>query len=524
MSEQKPPDGWQPEVDDIQRRRELAARLGGEENVARHHAAGKLTVRERMERLLDTRSFRELGSLSGVAEYEGGELASFRPSNFVMGLGKIDGRQVVAGGEDFTVRGGSADGGGGGKWIFGERMAEEWRLPLVRLIDGTGGSVRTVAMMGRTYIPDNPGFATMVQLMGKVPVVSAVMGSVAGLPAAKAVAAHWTIMVKDTSQLFVAGPPVVRRALGEEVPKEVLGNYEVHAYMSGVADNVAEDEDDCFRQIRQFLSYLPSNVWQAPPRAEPQDDPERREEALLSIVPRNRRRPHDVRRLLELIVDRDSLFEISPYYGRSQVTALARLDGYPVGVLANDPLHVGGAMDADASEKLMRFVDLCDTFHLPVVNFVDQPGFMVGTAAEEQGTIRKGVRALFAVEESTVPWVAVIVGRCYGVAGGGHGRVGGLNVRYAWPSAEWGSLPVEGGVEAAYRREIEAAPDPDAKREELEGQLKLKRSPFRTAEAFGVEEIIDPRDTRSILCEFVDIARQQVETQLGTKQRPGMRP
>jgi acetyl-CoA carboxylase carboxyltransferase component len=524
MSDKEPPDDWQPEVEDIRRRRELAARLGGEENVARHHAAGKLTVRERMERLLDARSFRELGSLSGVAEYEEGELASFRPSNFVMGLGKIDGRQVVAGGEDFTVRGGSADGGGGGKWIFGERMAEEWRLPLVRLIDGTGGSVRTVAMMGRTYIPDNPGFATMVELMGKVPVVSAVMGSVAGLPAAKAVAAHWTIMVKDTSQLFVAGPPVVRRALGEEVPKEVLGNYEVHAYVSGVADNVAEDEDDCFRQIRQFLSYLPSNVWQAPPRAELQDDPERREEALLSSVPRSRRRPHDVRRLLDLIVDRDSLFELSPFYGRSQVTALARLDGYPVGVLANDPLHVGGSMDANASEKLMRFVDLCDTFHLPVVNFVDQPGFMVGTAAEEQGTIRKGVRALFAVEESTIPWVAVIIGRCYGVAGGGHGRVGGLNLRYAWPSAEWGSLPVEGGVEAAYRREIEAAPDPDARREELEEQLKLKRSPFRTAEAFGVEEIIDPRDTRPILCEFVDIARQQVNTQLGLKQRPGMRP
>jgi acetyl-CoA carboxylase carboxyltransferase component len=231
-----------------------------------------------------------------------------------------------------------------------------------------------------------------------------------------------------------------------------------------------------------------------------------------------------VRGVLGLIVDRDSLFELSPHFGRSLVTMLARLDGYPVGVMANDPKHVGGALDADASEKLMRFVDLCDTFHLPVVNFVDQPGFMVGTAAEEEGTIRKGVRALFAVEESTVPWVAVIVGRCYGVAGGGHGRHSRLNLRYAWPSAEWGSLPVEGGVDAAYRREIEAAPDPGAKRREIEDKLRQVRSPFRTAEAFGVEEMIDPRDTRPLLCQFAEIAQGVVATELGPKRRFGIRP
>jgi acetyl-CoA carboxylase carboxyltransferase component len=259
MNEEEPAD-WQREVDELDRRRQLAAQMGGEEAVARHHERGKLTVRERIERLLDGASFQEVGSLAGRAEYENGELVSFRPSNFVMGLGGIDGRRVVVGGEDFTVRGGSADGGGGAKWLFAERMAAEWRLPIVRLIDGTGGSVRTLEEMGRTYIPDNPGFPTMVKLMGQVPVVSAAMGSVAGLPAAKAAAAHWTIMVKDTSQIFVAGPPVVRRGLGEEVPKEALGSHEVHAYKSGVTDNVAEDEEDCFRQIRRFLSYLPSNV------------------------------------------------------------------------------------------------------------------------------------------------------------------------------------------------------------------------------------------------------------------------
>jgi acetyl-CoA carboxylase carboxyltransferase component len=350
------------------------------------------------------------------------------------------------------------------------------------------------------------------------------MGSVAGDPAAKAVASHWSVMIKGQSQVFPAGPPVVRRSLGVDIHKEDLGGYRIHVYRSGVIDNLAEDEADCFRQVRRFLSYLPGHVWETPPRARPIDDPDRRDERLLSIIPRNRRAPYDVRRMLGLIVDQASLFELTPFYGRSLVTSLARLHGYPVGVLANDPYHLGGALDAAASEKLMRFVDLCDTFHLPVVNFVDQPGFMVGVPAEEVGTLRKGVRALCAVEESTVPWLPVIVRKCYGVAGGGYGRHGGLELRYAWPSAEWGSLPVEGGVAAAYRRDIEAAPDPEARRRELEARLGAMRSPFLTAEAFGVEEIIDPRDTLPLLCRFAEIAYGIVPTLLGPRTRQGMRP
>lgn len=524
MTAQQTPQNWEPEVEEIRRRRELAGRMGGEEAVARHHAAGKLTVRERIVCLLDPGSFQELGSLAGRAEYDGGAMTSFRPSNFVTGTGAIDGRLVVVGGEDFTVRGGAADGGGGSKWLFSEQLAEEWRIPLVRLIDGAGGSVRTFEEIGRTYVPDNPGMEFMVRLLGKTPVIGAVIGSVAGLPAAKAVAAHWTLMVKNTSQLFVAGPPVVRRGLGEELSKEELGGHEVHATKSGVVDNVAEDEEDAFRQIRAFLSYLPQNVWQMPPRVEPRDDPDRREEGLLSIIPRNRRKPYDARKLLGAIVDRDSFFELSPGYGGSLITGFARLNGYAVGLMINDPMHLGGSLDAAASEKLMRFVDLCDTFHLPVVNFVDQPGFMVGTIAEAAGTIRKGVRALCAIEESRVPWIAVIIRKCYGVAGGAHQRRSTLTVRYAWPSAEWGSLPVEGGVEAAYRREIEAAPDPEVKRQEIEERLTALRSPFRTAEAFGIEEIIDPRETRPLLCRFVETAQEVVRTQLGPKWRLGMRP
>jgi len=513
---------WQPQVDELAYRKSLAKEMGGKENVERQHKAGKLTVRERIDRLLDRGSFREIGSLAGRATYEQGRLTSFTPSNFVMGMGKIDGRRVSIGGEDFTVRGGAADAAVGSKWLFAERMAIEYHVPIIRLIDGTGGSVRTFEQIGRTYVPDNPGVPEMVKLLGEVPVISVAIGNVAGLPAAKAVAAHWTVMVKDKSCIFVAGPPVVKRSLGIEITKEDLGGHRRHLE-SGVCDNLAEDEEHCFQLIRRFLSYLPSSVWESPPRIETDDDPQRREEELLSLIPLNRNRPYDARRMLALILDRDSFFELAPFFGRSLITGLARLNGYPVGVLANDPFWYGGSMTADASDKMTRFIDFCDTFHLPVVQFMDQPGFMVGPDAESAATIRRGIRTLFALQQATIPWLAIIVRRCYGVAGGAHGNRERLNLRYAWPSAEWGSLPIEGGVDAAYRREIEAAPDPAARRKEIEERLIQLRSPFRTAEAFGIEEIIDPRDTRLLLCEFVETVWPTLGSQLGIKTRT-MRP
>jgi acetyl-CoA carboxylase carboxyltransferase component len=260
-------------------------------------------------------------------------------------------------------------------------------------------------------------------------------------------------------------------------------------------------------------------VYQAPPRQAPGDDPKRREEDLLTAIPRDRRRSYDVRRILHLVVDRGSFFEIGGTYGQPLVTGLARLDGYPVGVMANDPRHFGGAVDADAADKMIRFIDLCDTFHLPCVNFVDNPGFLIGTSAEREGTARVGARALIAVYQATVPWVSILIRRVYGVAGAAHGNAQALNLRYAWPSGDWGSLPIEGGVQAAYRREIEAAPDPAVRRREIEDRLAQYRSPFRTAEAFGVEEIIDPRDTRPLLCDWVENAYSLVARDLGPKRR-----
>lgn len=513
---------WEAEVEELKRRVELAKKMGGTERVARHHELGKLTVRERVGKLLDTGSFREIGTLAGMATYDDkGELEDFIPSNFIFGSGKLGGRRVIVAGDDFTVRGGAADARVGNKMGSSVQMAMELKIPLINLVDGSGGggSVKTIEMIGRTYVPELRGFDKNVQMLGEVPVVSACLGSVAGLGAVRVAASHFSVMVKETSHLFIAGPPVVVRGIGKTVTKEELGGSSIHAHESGVVDNEAETEEEAFEMIGRFLSYLPSNVWRKPPRITTTDNPNRREEELLSIIPRDRRQTYDVRRVVDLVLDRDSFFEISPNYARPLVVGLARLNGYPVGVLTNDPLHGGGAVDTPSSEKMMRFVDLCDTFHLPVVAFVDNPGFLIGPDAERTGTARAGTRALAAVFQATVPWISIMIRRAYGVAGAGHGNSARLNLRYAWPSGDWGSLPIEGGVMAAYKRDIEASPDPEARRKEIEDSLSRLRSPMRTAEAFGVEEIIDPRDTRPLLCDWVEMAYEVVEIELGPKSR-----
>ena len=513
---------WQDEIDELHRRQELARKMGGEERIQRQHDNGRLTVRERIDALVDPNSFHEIGALAGKASYGAdGKLQDFTPSNFVLGTADLNGRRVVIGGDDFTVRGGAADAKVGDKSGYGERYALEMRLPLVRLIDGSGGggSVKTLEIVGHSYVPALHGFETTMRLMGQVPVVCACMGSVAGLGAVRVTISHFSLMIRETSQLFVAGPPVVERGFGKPVGKNRLGGSLIHAQGSGAVDNEVDSEQEAFAVIKRFLSYLPQNVWQAPPRTATDDPVDRREESLLSVIPRDRRQMYKVRKIIDAIVDRDSFFEISPAYGESLVVGLARLNGYAIGIMANDTEHHGGAVNATASEKMMRFVDLCDTFHLPVVNLVDNPGFLIGVEAEKEGTVRLGSRALMACYQATIPWISVIIRRCYGVAGAGHGKSDGLNLRYAWPSADWGSLPIEGGVQAAYKRDIESAENPDARRRELEAMLEQYRSPFRTAEAFGIEEVIDPRDTRPLLCDWVRLAYEIIPSQLGPKTR-----
>src|SRR5438477_562673 len=500
--------GWEPELEELAHRTELARRMGGVEKVGKHRAQGKLTVRERIEALLDPGSFHEIGALTGRAIYDDdGQVVDVTPANFVMGRGRIDGRSVVVGGDDFTVRGGAADASIFQKQVHAERMARELHLPMVRLVDGSGGggSVKSLETERRSFVPFNPGWEHVVANLATVPAVSCCLGSVAGLGAARVVTSHYSVMAKGTSQLFVAGPPVVAR-LGEDVDKETLGGSAIHTRNGAVDDEVAT-EAEAFARVRRFLSYLPSSVDELPPRApNVDDDPRRRDESLLHAIPRDRRKVYKVRAIIEAVVDRDSWFELGAFNGRSAVTGLARLDGRPVAVLANDPYFYAGGWTATASEKVTRFVDLADTFHLPVVHLVDNPGFVIGTDAEKAATIRYGARALAAIYQATTPWCSVIVRKVYGVAGAAHQDASKLSYRFAWPSGNWGSLPLEGGIEAAYKAQLEAAADPGALRAEIEQRLTARQSPFKTAEAFLVEEIIDPRDTRPLLCEFAELA------------------
>ncbi len=501
---------WKPELAELAKRTAMAHEMGGADKVKRQHDAGRLTVRQRIDGLLDSGSFHEVGALSGVGEYDDdGAVTSVMPANCVFGRGRVDGRPVVVVGDDFTVRGGSADASISNKPLMAEDMASEFRLPIVRIIEGSGGggSVKTIETKGASNLPGGiggtKGFWRMTANLAEVPVVGLGLGSVAGLGAARLASSHFSVMTRN-SAMFVAGPPVVAR-LGQKLEKKDLGGSDIQTRSGGV-DNAVETEEEAFEQTRRFLSYLPSSVHGLPPVLPCEDDPERGDEALMKAVPRNRRSVYKMRPIIESVVDAGSFFEMGANFGRSVIAGLARFDGHPVLLLASDPYHYGGAWSADACQKVVRFVDLAETFHLPVVYLMDCPGFMIGLEAERSATIRHGVRAMAAMNQTTTPWCTVIVRNAFGVAGAAHQPAGRLSLRYAWLSAYWGSLPLEGGIEAAYRADIEGAADPKAKLLEIEARLNKLRSPFRSAEKFWVEEIIDPRRTRSLLCDFARLA------------------
>ena len=509
---------WDDELAELAQRQAMAAQMGGAESVAFQHSRGKLTVRERLDRLADPGSLAEFGGLRGVAGYDdAGRLEHFTPKGEVNAVCRIDGRKVVVTGGDFTVRGGSGGGAGGG---LGEELrpnsrALEWQIPLIRLLDAAGGSVRGFEELGRTYLPDGNIWSSIdAHLLSQVPVVSAVMGSVAGLPAVNACMAHFSVMVDGTSQLFPGGPPVVKAALGYDITKEELGGPHIHTRVSGSIDNLALDEDDALAQIRRFLSYLPSSVHELGPRTQSEDPLDRTDPALRSLIPRDPRRIHDARRLIASVVDRDSFFEIAPDYGRARITGLARFGGYPVGLMTNNPMHAGGATGVDSGSKVIRLLQLCDTFHLPLVSLADEPGFLVGLESEKAGIERAGARLVTVTCLSRMPWLTIVLRRLYGVAGQVQHRPTGMFRRYAWPSANWGSMHIAGGASAAYRREIDTAADPAAKQAEIEARLRALASPFRTAEATG-QDIIDPAETRPLICEFVQDAQRVLARQLG---------
>lgn len=506
--------------------------------VVRQRSRGKLTCRERIALLLDEGTFREVGSLAGFASYdEDGNVADFTPANHVGGWGKIDGRSAIVCSDDFTSRGGHADGAIGEKSRYLDRLSIELRSPSVRMLDGSsgGGSVATMVPKqqtsresgaqestgaikagkprvtggGGSFLPGHLGSAMYAEQLYTVPVVNMLLGSVVGIGAAKAVLGHFSVMLRDTAQLFVAGPPVVSHAMGYEITKEDLGGWQIHC-RNGSVDNLAETEEEAAAMVRRFLSYLPSSAYEAPPvlPPNPDDPPDRREDDLFTLIPRKRTTTFDIRKAIRLMADKGSFFEIGPLWGTDQVTGFVRFNGYPVGVIASDSRHVnGGALTADGCDKLKRHQDLCDLFHVPVLNLIDNPGFAVGLQHEIAGAIRKGGEWMIAFAQVNVPIFSVLMRRSFGVAGNNYATpVGRASVRVVWPAADVGGIPPEGGIEAAYKRQLAEAADPAALRAEINARIEKARGPVGPLNRFEMEEMIDPRDTRRLVCEWVENA------------------
>lgn len=496
---------WTPLLEELERRRAIALASGGAERVAREHKNGRSTARERILKLADEGSFLEIGTFVTTPTKDGTPLAA----TFVCGLCEIDGRPVAIGAEDFSVEGGGVGvhlprykGGWTG---FIEEFSLGYRIPLVLLINGVGGSVILQEAIGYPELQAGKSTYPMFDIMQWVPVLTAVLGPTAGSSAARAHMSHFSVMTKDNGCLFAGGPPVVKQALGLEIDKFALGGVDVHVRSSGIIDNQAENEDDALAMLRQVLAYLPNNVNERPRPSSTWSAND--QEQLLAIVSPSARRIYDAQALLRCIGDIDSFFEIAPDYGRSVRTGLARIEGHVVGLIASDSRFLAGSLDVASSLKQTKFVELCDRFHIPIAYFADVPGFLVGPKAEEAGVLKFGAMALRAIQKAKVPVYTIQVRRSYGLGGVATGNTNPMSIRLCWPSAAWGDMPIEGGVEAAFRAELNAASPQErpALKEKLTKRFEAQTSVWRAVENFSAEEMIDPRQTRAHLARLVKL-------------------
>ncbi|KAI9724284.1 MAG: hypothetical protein M1828_003708 [Chrysothrix sp. TS-e1954] len=437
----------------------------------RQKEAGKLWVRERVEALLDEGSLREVGSVAGQVDWrlldssEGGpkgteEPAKFTPSNSVQGFGKLNGRRIVFTADDYSLRAGHADGALWEKTNYIEKLALSLRVPIVKLVDGSsgGGSVTTIKKQGFSYVPPLPAFEHAVkQLNEGIPNLGAVLGPAIGLGAARVTICHFSVMAGDVGSLFNAGPKVVEGATFEEgLSLRDLGGPDIHC-RNGTIDNLAMNELDAFSQLRRVLSYLPNSGSSIPPVVSSSDPPNRRDLALRSIVPRKRERTFSPHAVITSVVDSGSWFEIGGLWGTTTIVGLGRLNGHPIGIISNNGQINSGALDASGSQKLTRHLKLCDVMNLPLLQFVDVPGYAVGTVSERSATMRHGVNLAAAYFTTTMPVFSVITRRVYGVAGGVMLDCRDPRMRVAWPSGDWGSLPLQGGIEVGHSAELKRA-------------------------------------------------------------------
>ena len=495
-------------LEELAKRREQALHAGSERAVERQHAKGKMTARERIEYLLDDGSFIELDQLARSRAPEVEE----RPytDGVITGWGTIDGRKVCVFSQDFTVFGGSLG------EVFAEKIHKVMDLaasvgaPFIGLNDGAGARIQegvvSLAMYGGIFLRNVTASGVILQ-------ISVIMGPCAGGAVYSPAMTDFIYMVRETSHMFITGPDVVKAATGQDVTLEELGGAMSHATKSGVATFVSADEKACLDEVRYLLSFLPSNNLEEPPWFQPTDDRERRTPEVYDLIPASNRQPYDMKKIVTAIVDDGDFYEYAPHWAQNIVCGYARLDGHPVGVVGNQPQVLAGVLDIESAEKAGRFVRTCDAFNIPLVTFVDVPGFLPGTDQEYGGIIRHGAKLLYAYCEATVPRVQIVTRKAYGGAYVVmNSKSIGCDLAFAWPSAEFAVMGPREAVDIIYRRDVQEATDPEARKAELVDEYTERYvHPYGAAERGYIDDVIDPADTRGVLISSLEMLRTKRE-------------
>src|SRR5213082_304814 len=495
-----------PLAEDLRLRREQIKQGGGPEKIEAQHEQGKLTARERLDLLIDQGTFVELG-IHGRPHFsqramEGKDAPA---DGVVTGYGKVDGRMVAVAAYDFTVMAGSMGMTGELKMARLRELALQKRIPMVWLLDSAGARIQEA--VGSLFAGSGHLFREEVINSGVIPQVAALMGPCAAGTAYIPGLADFVPMVRGRGSMALAGPHLVRAAVGEDVTQEELGGSRVHCRKSGVGDLEVASDEECIERVKQYLSYFPQNC-EEPAPIKPTDDPiDRADEELLDVLPESNRKPYDMYEVIRRIVDDGVYFDIKPQFAKTIITCLARFGGRSAGIVANQPRQLGGILDNDSSDKAARFINLMNAFNIPLVYLMDVPGFMVGTKVEEAGIIRHGAKMLYATANATVPKITVVLRKAYGA---GYyvmcGRAYEPDLIVAWPSAEISVMGAEGAVEIIFRKQVQEADDPAAKRQELIDNFRKIIDVYVAAGNDMIDDVIDPRETRATICRGLEMA------------------
>jgi acetyl-CoA/propionyl-CoA carboxylase carboxyl transferase subunit len=500
-------------LNDLKRRASLG---GGQERIDKLHSEGFLTAEERLALLIDPGTFLEVNAFAGPQPAEFGPNPPYIPRDGVItGFGKVGGRTIGVYAHDKTIQGGSLGNVQAAKIVNIIRRACEMKIPVVALQDSVGARIQE----GNKNVGFDSIFYALTQASGVIPLISAILGRCAGGVAYSSALMDFILMVKGKSQLFITGPEVIKAVTHEEVSFETLGGAKVHSEKSGVCDLVADDETGLIQLIKDILSFLPQNHKELPPRFNPTDDPERRDETLRTIIPEDAKKSYDMRKVLKSILDHGHFFEMKPRFAKNILTGFGRMEGWPVGIIANQPMHLAGALDVDASDKASRFIRFCDAFNICLLTFVDIPGYLPGLDQEHRGIIRHGAKMLFAYAEATVPKITVIVRKDYG--GGKQAMCSkpmGTDLVLAWPSADLAVMGAEGAVNVVCRKEIQESKDPEGTRRRLiEEYQQAFEGPFEAARKMYVDDIIEPQETRPKVIQALRILKDKRVGQVDKK-------